>query len=98
VSLSYYILFDNMTPEQQQQVLRSLECDGHSWRDYVLVGDPPVICCGGRQGMAALLIEDNQLHAASIRFLREGGAKCFASTSEAQQFFGCDGVVKPVSL
>ena len=43
------------------EVVRQLEEHGRSWRDYFLFGNPPCICSGGKDGLYALIIEDDDV-------------------------------------
>ena len=77
------------------EVLRQLEGTGQTWRDYFLLGEPAVICSGGRDGIAALVIEQEDLATATAAFLVRRGARHFMSVDEVKAATGWDGSARP---
>jgi hypothetical protein len=83
-----------MTQSRQisdDQVLRELETQGYSWQDYILIGDPAVICSVHKTGIAALLIEDEDLASAAVDLLTRRGARHFKDLDE----LNAAGIVRP---
>lgn len=77
------------------QVLRELEAQGYSWQDYILVGDPAVICFVSKTGIAALLIEEEDLASAAVELLIRRGARHFKSYDELRAASGWDDLARP---
>jgi hypothetical protein len=77
------------------RVLGQLEAQGRPWQDYFLLGDPAVICSGGKDGIAALVIEDEALASAALDFLSRRGARRFKDFHELKASTGWDGSARP---
>ena len=72
----------------EQRVIEALEGHGCSWRDYILLGEPPHVCiCRWSAGLSALVIEDDALYREAIEFLTQQGARHFATHSEVEKAF-----------
>lgn len=80
---------------KEDRILKQLEAQGRSWRDYVLVGDPPAIVSGGREGTTVLLIEDDELANAAVALLTRRGARRFQDLDELKAATGWDGDAHP---
>ncbi len=69
-----------------QHVIETLQERGGSWKDLLLVGNPPVIGRWTSEGnLSALLIQDGVLWRDCVEFLRRHGARSFASPEAAQR-------------
>jgi hypothetical protein len=77
------------------EVIQQLEEHGRSWRDYFLVGDPPLICSGGENGFYALVIEEDELASATISLLIARGARRFHDIEAFKTATGWDGEWRP---
>ena len=77
------------------EIVQQLEASGRSWRDYFLVGDPPSICSGGKDGLCALIIEDDEMASATIALLSVRGARRFHDVEAFKMATGWDGVWRP---
>ncbi len=78
----------------ESEVLQNLTAQGRSADDYFLLGTPPIICIGGKDGLCALVIEDDAVAHAAERFLAERGARHYTSIEAFQVASGWDGVVR----
>ena len=85
--------------EQDQQIpeariLKTLEAQGCSWRDYFLVGEgDSVSICNfvPGSGMMTLLIEDDRLAGACKAFLVSKGAEHLMTFEDVKKRFAWDG-------
>jgi hypothetical protein len=76
----------------EQRVIEALETYGGSWRDYILVGDPPAISrFTPPVRLMGLVVEDNALYRECVEFLRSPGARCSASADDVKRASGWDG-------
>jgi len=71
-----------------EALLRYLESNGRSWRDYVLLGDPPLLCHWSKVSGLGLIADDDSDRAhATKELLRRLGASHFASIDDLRQSF-----------
>ena len=75
-----------------QRIIEALETYGGSWRDYILVGDPPAISrFTPPVRLIGLVIEDDMLYRECVEFLRSPGARYFASVDDVKRASRWDG-------
>jgi len=77
------------------EVIEGLEEFGRSWRDYFLVGDPPLVCSGGKHGLNGMIIDDDDVASATKSFLIARGVRWFRDVEEFKAATGWDGLWRP---
>jgi hypothetical protein len=70
----------------ENRILEILESQGATWKDYVLCGD--LILHVSRAGMAAVIVEDENLSKSCREFLIERGVRQFSNLKEIELAFG----------
>jgi hypothetical protein len=78
-----------------KEIVEALESHGCSWKDYILVGDPPAISrWRPPTAILGLVIDDEELWKQTVEFLRRSGARSFASVDDVKRAFGWDGLAR----